>query len=123
MQFQGLRTLIIKVPDLTAARAWYSAALGVLPYFDEPFYVGFNVGGFEIGLDPDMTNVSRGSNIETYLGVANINQAYKSLLEKGAQPHGEIRQVGGDIWVATVTDPFGNILGIIENPQFKIEDS
>ncbi len=121
MQFQGLRTLILKVPDLTKAKAWYSAALGVLPYFDEPFYVGFNVGGFEIGLDPDMSDVTPGTNIETYLGVANINQAYKSLIEKGAQPHREIRNVGGAIFVATVTDPFGNILGIIENPSFTIE--
>ena len=51
--FLGLRTAIYPVTDLAKARSWYSAVLGVAPYFDEPFYVGFNVGGFELGLDPD----------------------------------------------------------------------
>lgn len=52
-RFLGLRTTIYPVTDLAKAKAWYSAVLGVKPYFDEPFYVGFNVGGFELGLDPD----------------------------------------------------------------------
>ncbi|MDB5262112.1 MAG: hypothetical protein JWQ14_1393 [Adhaeribacter sp.] len=118
MMFQGLRTVIYHVPDLAKAKAWYCAALNILPYFDEPFYVGFNVGGFELGLDPDMTNVSEGSNVEAYWGVDNINEAYKSLKEKGAREHQEIREVGGGIYVATLYDPFGNIFGIIENPHF-----
>ena len=46
---QGLRTVIYKVPDLEAAKAWYSRALGIEPYFAEPYYVGFQVGGFELG--------------------------------------------------------------------------
>ena len=50
--FQGLRTVIYGVGDLVGAKAWYSAVLGFEPYFDQPFYVGFNVGGFELGLDP-----------------------------------------------------------------------
>ena len=51
----GLRTVNYHVTDLARAKAWYISALGKEPYFDEPFYVGFNVGGFELGLDPDMT--------------------------------------------------------------------
>ena len=51
--FQGLRTVICGAPDLAAAKAWYSAVLGFEPYFDQPFYVGYNVGGFELGLDPN----------------------------------------------------------------------
>jgi predicted enzyme related to lactoylglutathione lyase len=118
MIFQGLRTVIYHVPDLAKAKAWYSAALNILPYFDEPFYVGFNVGGFELGLDPDGTQVTTGSNVEAYWGVRNINEAYKSLIEKGAREHKEIREVGEGIYVATLLDPFGNVFGIIENPHF-----
>ncbi|KAA5542875.1 VOC family protein [Adhaeribacter rhizoryzae] len=118
MLFQGLRTVIYHVPDLAKAKAWYSAALNILPYFDEPFYVGFNVSGFELGLDPDIPKVTTGSNVEAYWGVRNINEAYKSLIEKGAQEHNPIREVGGGIYVATLLDPFGNIFGIIQNPHF-----
>ena len=49
----GLRTVIYPVPDLAAAKAWYSSVLGVAPYFDQPFYVGYNVAGYELGLFPD----------------------------------------------------------------------
>ena len=49
---QGLRSQIYQVADLEAAKAWYTALLGTPPYFDEPFYVGFNVGGYELGLQP-----------------------------------------------------------------------
>ena len=51
--FLGLRTVIYPSPDLATAKAWYTQALGQDPYFDEPFYVGFNVGGYELGLDPN----------------------------------------------------------------------
>jgi len=121
MLFQGLRTVIYHVPDLAKAKAWYSVALGILPYFDEPFYVGFNVGGFELGLDPDMNKVSFGTNLEAYWGVRHIEEAYKSLMEKGAKEHTAVREVGGGIYVATMLDPFGNIFGIIENPHFPEE--
>jgi catechol 2,3-dioxygenase-like lactoylglutathione lyase family enzyme len=48
-----MRTVVYHVDDLTKAKEWYADLLGVEPYFDEPFYVGFNVGGYELGLDPD----------------------------------------------------------------------
>lgn len=51
--FLGLRTSIYHVTDISKAKEWYSAVLEIEPYFNEPFYVGFNVGGFELGLDPD----------------------------------------------------------------------
>ena len=49
----GLRSVIYPAPDLARAKAWYEQVLGCAPYFDQPFYVGFNVGGFELGLLPD----------------------------------------------------------------------
>ncbi|HEX8129259.1 MAG TPA: VOC family protein [Pyrinomonadaceae bacterium] len=119
--FQGLRTVIYHVDDLQKAKEWYAAILGVQPYFDEPFYVGFNVGGYELGLDPDMDGVSKGNNLVAYWGVEDAEAAYRSVLELGAKKHSDPQEVGGGIIVATVTDPFGNVFGIIENPLFKVE--
>jgi predicted enzyme related to lactoylglutathione lyase len=118
---QGLRTVIYHVPDLARAKAWYSVAFGVLPYFDEPSYVGFNIGGFELGLDPDMSGVEVGSNVVAYWGVADAGEAYRDLVQKGAGEHSPVQEVGGGIRVATVTDPFGNVLGLIENPHFQLQ--
>ena len=117
--FQGLRTVIYHVDDLQKAKEWYSKVLGTEPYFDEPFYVGFNVGGFELGLDPDMKGVSKGSNVVAYWGVKDARAAYRRVQELGAKKHADPQEVGEGIIVATVTDPFGNVFGIIENPNFK----
>jgi predicted enzyme related to lactoylglutathione lyase len=118
---QGLRTVIYHVDDLQKAKQWYTAVLEIEPYFDEPFYVGFNVGGYELGLDPDMEGVSKGNNVVVYWGVEDIKTAYQKVEELGAKKHSDVQDVGGGIMVVTVSDPFGNILGIIENPHFKIE--
>ena len=119
--FLGLRTVVYRVADLGRAKKWYSEALGIQPYFDQPFYVGFNVGGFELGLDPESANVTRGNNAVAYWGVENIESAIAHFLKIGASKYTDIQDVGGDIRLATVADPFGNVLGIIQNPQFKIE--
>ena len=117
--FQGLRTVIYHVNDLEKAKAWYSEALGVKPYFDQPFYVGFNVGGYELGLDPDMAGVSKGNNAVAYWGVIDAAIAHERMIGLGAKKHSDVTDVGGGIRVATVTDPFGNVFGIIENPHFQ----
>lgn len=117
---QGLRTVIYKVPDLEAARQWYSRVLGIEPYFAEAFYVGFQVGGFELGLDPDMGDAGQGGGVVAYWGVADADAACAHLLAQGARVHEASRDVGGGIRVATVKDPFGNVFGVIENPHFSI---
>ena len=119
---QGLRTVIYKVPDLAAAKAWYSRILGIEPYFAEPFYVGFQVGGFELGLDPDMDDAAPGGGVVPYWGVADADAAHLELVAGGARPYEPVRDVGGGIKVASVKDPFGNIFGIIENPNFSTAD-
>lgn len=118
----GLRTVIYHAPDLAAAKAWYAAAFGVTPYFDEPFYVGFEIGGFELGLDPDASGVKVGNNAVAYWGVADIDSAYGRLIDCGAEPRDAVKAVGGDIKVATVADPFGNVIGLIQNPHFRVKD-
>ncbi len=116
MMILGLRSAIYPAKDLAGAKRWYAEMLGVAPYFDEPFYVGFSVGGFELGLLPDTTPGTAGP--QPLWGVADINAAYARLLGLGASELSPIADVGGGIKVAAVTDPFGNRFGIIENPHF-----
>jgi predicted enzyme related to lactoylglutathione lyase len=120
--FLGLRTAIYAVNDLDKAKAWYSKLLGTEPYFDQPYYVGFNIGGFELGLNPDLSKAAPGpGGAVAYWGVTDAEAAFQHALRHGAAPHEAVQEVGDGIKVATVTDPFGNLLGIIENPHFKIE--
>jgi predicted enzyme related to lactoylglutathione lyase len=118
--FQGLRTVIYVVADLEKAKAWYSEVLSQQPYFSEPFYVGFNVGGFELGLDPDASSLKLGNNAVAYWGVSDAKAAYARLIGLGGRENSPVRDVGGGILVGSVLDPFGNVLGIIENPHFKL---
>jgi predicted enzyme related to lactoylglutathione lyase len=113
----GLRTAIYPVGDLASAKRWYEQVAGVKPYFDEPFYVGFAVGGFELGLIPDGTPGEAGP--QPLWGVADAQAAFKRLLELGATQIDPVTEVGEGIKVAAVRDPFGNRLGIIENPHFR----
>ncbi len=115
----GLRTVIYMVSDLEAAKKWYINAFGVKPYFDEPFYVGFNIGGFELGLHPEQ-NPQKADNAVAYWGVENIQKEYDSLISLGATQHEKPNNVGGDIMTASVIDPWGNCLGLIYNPEFVI---
>jgi hypothetical protein len=107
-EFLGLRTAIYKVPDIEKAKQWYTEAFHTSPYFDMPFYVGFN-------------NETRSENVEIYWGVNDVQASYDRLLSLGASAHNPPQNVGGDIIVATVKDPWNNIVGIIYNPSFKAE--
>ncbi|MEP6570969.1 MAG: VOC family protein [Acidobacteriota bacterium] len=119
--FLGLRTAAYYVSDIARARDWYSAILGFAPYFDQPFYVGFNVAGYELGLQPsEVDPAKKAEGVVAYWGVESAAAALKHLLEGGATLHEDVQDVGGDIKVATVKDPFGNIFGVIENPNFKL---
>lgn len=115
--FQTLRTIVVHVPDIAAAKAWYAAATGTAPYFDEPYYVGFDIGGTELGLDPDPSAGTAGAGGATaYWRVENVDQALTHLLSLGGVASGAVREVGGGIRVASVRDPFGNVIGVIEIP-------
>ena len=116
MMILGLRTAIYPAMDLAAAKRWYTEMLGVAPYFDEFFFVGFSVGGFELGLLPDALAGTAGP--QPLWGVADIEAAYARLLALGASALSPVADVGAGIKVAAVTDPFGNRFGIIENPHF-----
>ena len=117
--FQGLRTVVYPVGDLAKARAWYQAVLEQPPYFDEPFYVGFSVGGYELGLVPQNT-VAGQAGVMAYWGVPDAVAAYTRLLALEAHASEEVHDVGGGILLGTVLDPFGNLLGVIQNPHFAL---
>jgi catechol 2,3-dioxygenase-like lactoylglutathione lyase family enzyme len=119
--FLGLRTVLYPAGDLQAAKEWYTRILGFPPYFDEPFYVGFNVGGFELGLDPNATPTAPGAGgVVAYWGVENAERELARLLSLGAKEHSALQDVGEGIRVAAVLDPLGNVFGIIENPHFRL---
>lgn len=112
---RGLRTSIHHVHDLDAAKRWYTEVLGRQPYFDEPFYVGFNIGGYELGLSPDTVEAPPGvGGTIAYWAVANADSAVNVFIARGASVRSPVQDVGGGVLVAIVADPFGNLLGLIE---------
>lgn len=118
----GLRTAIYLVEDLAKAKAWYSKAFKTEPYFDEPFYVGFNIGGYELGLMPnEHPEKPKSDNVLTYWGVEDIVSEYNRLISLGATKHEAPANVGGELMVATDIDPWGNVVGLIFNPEFKLK--
>ena len=122
--FQGLRTVIYHAADLNAAKEWYAKALGVQPYFDQPFYVGFNIAGYEFGLDPDPNSATgTGTSSVAYWGVVDAEAALARLVALGATDRLGVQDVGDGIRLASVIDPFGNVFGIIENPHFLLENA
>src|ERR671932_818474 len=113
---QGLRTVLYPAPDLARGKEWYTQVLGKGPYFDEPYYVGFEVGGFELGLIPDGQPGAAGS--IAYWGVPDAAAVLARLQELGAELRDDVMDVGGGIKVASVLDPFGSGFAVIETPQF-----
>jgi predicted enzyme related to lactoylglutathione lyase len=117
---RGIQTVIYHVPDLARAKGWYAQLLEQEPYFDEPFYVGFQVAGYELGLDPDTTVAAPGPGGSiAYWGVSDVDLALSRALAIGATMHEDVQEVGGGVRTATILDPFGNVVGFIDNPNFR----
>jgi len=114
----GLRTVIYPVADLSAAAAWYQQVFQTAPYFEQPFYVGFNIAGFELGLVPD-GQPSRDGQV-VYWGTNDIESEVERVRALGAHIVAPVTDVGEGIRVASLADPFGNVLGLIENPLFDL---
>ncbi len=120
----GLRTVVYKVNDLNKAKGWYAKAFGTEAYFDEAFYVGFNIGGYELGLLPEeKPKVGKGEGAIAYWGVEDIDSVFKEMISLGAEVHEKPTNVGGELMVASLIDPWGNTIGLIYNPAFKLSDS
>ena len=118
----GLRTTIYKVGDIVNAKNWYASVFKTEPYFDQPFYVGFNIGGYELGLQPEETpSTDKTESVVTYWGVEDIQSVYNNFIEAGATENEKPYNVGGDLRTGTVKDLWGNVIGFIYNPAFKLK--
>ena len=112
---KGVQTIIYPVKDLAQAKQLYSTLLGAEPYADAPYYVGFKVGGQDIGLDPNGHRQGMTGPV-CYYHVDDIAQTREALLAAGAEAVQEVRDVGGGRLIALVKDPDGNIIGLLQDP-------
>ena len=110
---QGIKTVIFPVKDLARAKSLFSRLAGTEPHTDTAYYVGFRVGDQEIGLDPN--GHSKGmSGPLGYWHVSDIRKSLQALLDGGAQLQQDVRDVGGGRLVASVKDPDGNSIGLLQ---------
>ena len=117
----GLRTASYKVGDLKKAKEWYTKAFGIEPYFDEPFYVGFNICGYELGLMPEeVPTTEKTESTVAYWGIEDVQETYQHFISLGATMDQEPTNVGGETEIASVRDPWSNIIGLIYNPEFEL---
>ncbi len=111
---QGIGLIVYPVNDLARSKAVYGALTGVEPYVDEAYYVGFKVGGQEIGLDPN--GQARGMTAPVgFWEVGDVRQSLAALLAAGATVQEEVRDVGGGKLVASVRDVSGNVIGLMQS--------
>ena len=100
-----IKVIVYPVKDLEAAKAFYTKYLGVEPYADAPYYVGYRVGDQEIGLDPN------GTSVVGYVEVSDIEVSLEELRSVGAVMEQDVKDVGGGLLIAQVKDADGNVLG------------
>ncbi len=112
---QGIKQFNYPVKDIAQAKKLYSKLLGVEPYMDEAYYVGFRVGDQEIGLDPHGHNQGMTGPVG-YFQVSDIKNSLQLLLDAGAQTQQEVKDVGGGKLIASVKDADGNIIGLLQFP-------
>lgn len=109
---QGVKQIIYPVKDIAKAKTLFSKLLGVQPYVDGAYYVGFKVGDHEIGLDPN----GHKHGMTPYFNVDDIKQSLQLLVDAGAQVTQAIKDVGGGKLIASVKDTYGNIIGLTQEP-------
>lgn len=112
---RGLRTAQFRVADLDGAKDWYTRFLGVEPYYDQPYYVGYEVAGYEFGLMPGKPSTDGALFL---WGTEDPGGVLARAVEMGAEAVGEPTDTGDGVVVATFIDPFGNEFGLIRNPHF-----
>jgi predicted enzyme related to lactoylglutathione lyase len=111
---EGVKTIIYPVKDLAKAKTLYSKLLGVQPYMDEAYYIGFNIEGQDVGLDPNGHRQGMTGPVG-YWHVEDIKESLKALLDAGAEAHQEVKDVGGGKLIASVKDADGNVIGLIQS--------
>lgn len=107
--------IVYPVKDVARATTLYRTLLGVDPYVESPYYVGFRVGGQEIGLDPNGHKQGLTGPIG-YWETKDIKESLRALLDAGAETQQDVKDVGGGKLIAWVKDADGNITGLVQSP-------
>ncbi|HVQ44118.1 MAG TPA: VOC family protein [Candidatus Saccharimonadia bacterium] len=103
---ENITLLVYPVKDLDESKAFFKTFLGVEPYAESAYYVGYKVGDLEVGLDPN------GQAVIGYIDVDDIAASLKTYLDAGASTVQEPKDVGGGLLIAQIKDPSGNVLGL-----------
>lgn len=109
---QEIKLIVFPVKDLASAKQLYGAFLGVQPYVDAPYYVGYKVGDLEVGLDPHGSSAGP----ITYRDVSDIQASLQALLDAGAETVQSVKDVGSGLLIATVKDASGSVIGLRQSP-------
>ena len=108
---KGIKTVIYPAQDVTQAKTLFRKLLGVEPYADQPYYVGFKVGDQDIGLVPKTNN----EGMTAFFHVDDIKSSLQILLDAGSETIQEIKDVGKGRLIASVKDRDGNMIGLVQN--------
>jgi len=111
----GVRTIVYPVKDAARAKALFSALLGVEPYADEPYYIGFKAAGQDVGLDPN-GHAQGLTGPVPFWHVSDLRERLAGLLAAGAEIVQDVRDVGNGRLVASVKDADGNMVGLLQDP-------
>ena len=108
---KGIKTVIYPAKDINQAKTLFRKLLGVEPYADQPYYVGFKVGDQDIGLVPN--NPEAG--MTAFFHVDDIKNSLQILVDAGSEIIQDIKNVGGGRLIASARDQDSNIIGLIQN--------
>jgi predicted enzyme related to lactoylglutathione lyase len=108
---KGIKTILYPVKDMTQAKTLFSKFLGVDPYADQPYYVGFKIDGQDIGLVPNNPEAA----VAAFFQVDDIKNSLQILVDGDATIIQNVKNVGGGRLVASVKDKDGNVIGLVQN--------
>jgi predicted enzyme related to lactoylglutathione lyase len=107
----NIKLIVYPAKDLEKTKSFYSKFLGVEPYVDGPYYVGYKLDNLEVGLDPN------GQAVICYIDVTDIKSSLQTLVDAGAVIQQDIKDVGGGMLIAQIKDANDNILGLRQSPK------
>lgn len=108
---KGIKTILYPVKDMTQAKTLFSKFLGVEPYADQPYYIGFKIADQDIGLVPNNPEAA----VAAFFHVDDIKNSVQLFVDAGGAIIQEVKNVGGGRLVASVKDKDGNVIGLIQN--------
>ena len=111
----GMQTIIYPVKDLESAKKVYTALLGSPPAYEAPYYVGWNIGGQDIGLDPNGHKQGMSAPVP-YWHVDDVKASLEKLVAAGATVQQQPSDIGGGGLMARVKDADGNVTGLLQKP-------